>query len=328
MTSQPHQMRADASVAVVIPAYNEEARIGRTLATVPASVRTIYAVNDASTDSTAAAIRRAAETDSRIVLVDLPINSGVGGAIVAGYLRVIESSEDIAVVMAGDGQMDPGDLDDLLAPVKAGLCDYAKGNRFLSDKSSIKDIPRHRLLGNLGLSALTKIASGYWHVSDSQCGYTAINRRALLAVDWSECYPRYGCPNDYLVRLNIANMKVMDVPVRAVYGDDWRSHMRPGKVVFPMLRLLSKLFVTRMFRKYVVLNGHPIALVYTFSCLGFVISMLLFLYVAVRTISTGIIPQTATILWGMGSIVSIQLLLQAFEMDHRDNEWLCAHRRD
>jgi hypothetical protein len=230
--------------------------------------------------------------------------------------------------MAGDGQMDPADLEGLLEPVRAGICDYVKGNRFLSQRSSIRDVPRHRLLGNLGLSALTKVVSGYWHISDSQCGYTAINRRALFAVDWSECYPRYGCPNDYLTRLNIANMKVMDVPVKAVYGDDWRSHMRPMKVALPILRLLWGLFLTRMFRKYVVFNGHPIALVYGFSLLGFVVSVVLFVYLLIRTATTGIIPQTAVILWGMSSIVSIQLLLQAFEMDHRDNEWLYVHQRD
>jgi len=273
-------------------------------------------------------MRICAEADPRITIVDLPCNSGVGSAIVAGYQEVIRNGEDIAVVMAGDGQMDPADLDSIVAPLLSDQCDYAKGNRFLRGRSQIENIPRHRLFGNLILSVLTKIASGYWHVSDSQSGYTAINRRALMAVDWSRCYPRYGCPNDYLVRLNIANMRVSDVPIKAVYGPEWQSHMKPVAIAWPLLLLLFRLFRARMFQKYVVANGHPIVIFYAVAAIGLLSSSLLFLWGAVHTILLGRIPQTATILWGMTGMVSLQLILHAFEMDYRDNEWLCVHRWD
>jgi glycosyltransferase involved in cell wall biosynthesis len=316
------------TIAVVVPTYNEETKIAATLRSIPPRVCKIYAVNDASTDRTSAIMHQCAEADPRIAVIDLPSNSGVGAAIVAGYREVIRNGEDIAVVMAGDGQMDPGDLDSLVEPVLADQCDYAKGNRFLRGRNQIEDIPRHRLIGNLVLSVLTKIASGYWHVSDSQSGYTAINRRALMAVDWSRCYPRYGCPNDYLVRLNIANMRVTDVPIRAVYGPAWQSHMKPVAIAWPLLFLLFRLFRTRMFYKYVVANGHPIVIFYAVAAAGMLMSALLFLWVAFHTVVFGRIPQTATILWGMTGMVSLQLILHAFEMDYRDNEWLCVHRRD
>jgi len=323
--------RHDHRLTVVVPAYNEETKITATLEGIPASVSRIIVVNDASNDRTAEIVRDISSRDERILLINSASNGGVGASIVKGYQRVLEDDdgiEDVVVVMAGDGQMNPSDLEAIVGPVLTGRADYAKGNRFLGGRSEIDKIPRHRLLGNLVLSILTKIASGYWHISDSQSGYTAINRRALEAVDWAKCYPRYGCPNDYLVRLNIANMRVADVPIDAIYGPDWRSHMRPHRIALPLLRLLSQLFLERMFRKYVVANGHPIVFFYLASFLSFSASSLLFLYVVVKTILYGNIPQTATILWGVSGIVSVQLLLQCFEMDYRDNEWLFVHERD
>lgn len=320
-----------ARITVVVPAYNEETKIGAMLAGIPALVSRIYVVNDASSDRTTDIVRACADQDPRIVLIDQPKNSGVGASIVAGYERVLtgaDGAEDIVVVMAGDGQMNPKDLTAIIAPVAQGRADYVKGNRFLAGRNEIDKIPRHRLFGNLILSVLTKIASGYWHISDSQSGYTAINRKALAAVDWSKCYPRYGCPNDYLVRLNIANMRVADVPIDAVYGPEWRSHMRPHRIAWPLLRLLLKLFLERMFRKYVVANGHPIVFFYLASFVCFSLSSLLFSYVLMKTIISGVVPQTATILWGVSGIVSVQLVLQCFEMDYRDNEWLFVHERD
>lgn len=314
-------------VSVVVPAYNEEKKISAMLASVPGFVDSIYVINDCSRDRTAEIVASVAKDDARIRLINLEKNSGVGAAIVRGYQEAIEMDDDIAVVMAGDGQMHPDDLPQLLQPILDGKCDYAKGNRFLRGRAEITKIPLHRLTGNLVLSMLTKIASGYWHVSDSQSGYTAINRTALRAVNWSRCYPRYGCPNDYLVELNISNMRVADIPVTAVYGENWSSSMVPHKVGFSVLALLWRLFWRRMFRKYFFINGHPLVLFYISSFLGLVVSMFLLSYIVWLTFSEGRIPQTAAILFGMSSVMTLQFLLNAFSMDYQDNEWLCIHYR-
>lgn len=321
-------MYKERTVSVVVPAHNEESKIGHVLETMPKYVDRIYVIDDCSSDNTAIIVASKAELDSRIKLIELKINRGVGGAIVEGYQQAIEEGVDIAVVMAGDGQMDPSDLENLLNPIVDNECDYVKGNRFLHPEQGVSEIPKHRLFGNMALSILTKIASGYWHLSDSQCGYTSISRKALLAVDWKSSYPRYGCPNDYLARLNIANIRVMDVPVKAVYGPNWTTKMRVHAVFVPMLKLLFKLFCMRMFRKYVVANGHPIVLFYLASFLSFMISIGLFFYIGFQFFSTGVLPQTAIILWVMFLIVGIQLTLNAFDMDFRDNQWLFAHAND
>jgi hypothetical protein len=135
--------------------------------------------------------------------------------------------------MAGDGQMDPRDLPALLAPLVAGAADYVKGNRFLHPEIWTA-MPASRIVGNLVLSAATRVTSGYHHVFDSQCGYTAIHRRALALIELDELFPRYGYPNDLLSRLHVAEMRVVDVPVRPIYGAAWRSGINLTTALHPI----------------------------------------------------------------------------------------------
>jgi glycosyltransferase involved in cell wall biosynthesis len=236
-------MYGQLSVAVVVPAYNEIDKIGRTIASVPAFVDRIIVVDDGSVDGTGdvvASTRRAG-----LELVRHPQNRGVGSAIASGYRRSLELGVDAACVMAGDAQMDPTDLPSLLDPLASGAADYAKGNRFLWPGVA-RVMPPVRLVGNYVLSWLTRLASGYWHLFDSQCGYTAISREALAALDLGRIFPRYGYPNDILSRLACAGARVIDVPVRPVYGAGWRSGIRPWTVVYPMSFVLARAFGRRV----------------------------------------------------------------------------------
>ncbi|MDL1863030.1 glycosyltransferase family 2 protein, partial [Betaproteobacteria bacterium PRO7] len=208
-------MYRDRRIGVVVPAYNEETQIARVVDTMPAFVDDLIIVNDCSRDRTAEVVRALQANHPRIRLLEHAVNQGVGGAIATGYEWARDNGVDIAVVMAGDGQMDPGDLPALLDPVVDDVADYTKGNRLVTG-DAFRKIPKVRFFGNAALSLLTKIASGYWRVADSQTGYTAINRRALRAIDWQTMYKRYGQPNDLLVKLNVHNMRVKDVPVEPV----------------------------------------------------------------------------------------------------------------
>jgi hypothetical protein len=149
--------------------------------------------------------------------------------------------------MAGDSQMDPADLTGLVEPVIADRADYAKGNRF-AWPNVYRLMPPSRAIGNVVLSHLTRLASGYWHVFDSQCGYTAVNRHALAVILGGEVFPRYGYPNDLLCRLGGHGAKVVDVPVRPVYGAEWHSGIRISHVVIPLLRLIARGLVARIGR--------------------------------------------------------------------------------
>ncbi len=233
-------MYGQLTVAVVIPAFNEEGAILRSIDAVPSFVDDIIVVDDASHDATAVlAARRGVE------IIHHRENRGVGAAIVSGYRHALARGRDVAVVMAGDGQMDPADLPALLEPLAQGRADYCKGNRFL-DRRVWRTMPRSRIVGNLMLSTATKVTSGYWRVFDSQCGYTAITRAALERIDLAHVFPRYGYPNDLLARLHIAGMRVCDVPVRPVYGEGWKSGIKLGTVINPVAMVLLRSWAMRL----------------------------------------------------------------------------------
>jgi len=167
-------------------------------------------------------------------------NYGVGAAIATGYAAAMRAGAEVTAVMAGDSQMDPADLVSLISPVVFGSADYAKGNRFAWPSGVYRVMPLSRLLGNVALSYLTRVASGYRHIFDSQCGYTAANRHALGLILSGEVFPRYGYPNDLLARLGSFGARVVDVPVRPVYGPEWRSGIRIGAVIVPLIRLVLR----------------------------------------------------------------------------------------
>jgi glycosyltransferase involved in cell wall biosynthesis len=255
-------------VAVVVPAHNEETLIGETIRGIPGFVDRIYVVDDRSTDGTVEAVRALAEP--RVELIEHERNLGVGGAILTGYHRALAERVDVTAVMAADAQMDPEDLETLAAPVARGEVDYAKANRLFTGQAW-EVIPRYRYLGNAVLSLLTKIASGYWHVADSQSGYTAISLQYLELLDLDRIYQRYGFPNDLLVHLNVWNARVRDYPSRPIYGVGERSGIRLRKVVPTISWLLVKGFFWRMREKYVIRDFHPLVFFYA---LGLVATLL------------------------------------------------------
>jgi glycosyltransferase involved in cell wall biosynthesis len=248
-------------LAVVVPAHNEETLLQETLAGIPAFVDRIYVVDDASSDATEERGREAAAADARVELIRHEKNRGVGAAIVTGYKRAIEERMDVTCVMAADNQMDPAELVTIVMPVARGEVEYSKANRLFTGQAW-ELIPKHRYLGNAVLSLLTKIASGYWHVADSQSGYTAVSLNTLRQLDLDRIYPRYGFPNDMLVHLNIVNARVRDVPSRPVYGVGERSGIRLRKVVPRISWLLCKAFFWRLREKYVIRDFHPLVFFY------------------------------------------------------------------
>jgi glycosyltransferase involved in cell wall biosynthesis len=251
-------------VAVVVPAHDEEALIGQTLAAIPDLVDRVYVVDDGSTDATAP---RAQETrDPRVEVIVHEQNEGVGAAIVTGYRRALAEGIDVVCVMAADGQMDPTDLETIAGAVARDEVDYAKANRLFTGQAW-ELMPRHRYLGNAVLSMLTKIASGYWHVADSQSGYTAISRELLERLDLDRIYRRYGFPNDMLVHLNVWNARVRDFPSRPIYGQGERSEIKLWRVVPAIAWLLFKGFFWRLREKYVIRDFHPLVFFYALGIL-------------------------------------------------------------
>jgi glycosyltransferase involved in cell wall biosynthesis len=303
-------------IAVVVPSFNEARNIGRVIETMPPFVDSIVVVDDCSRDNMSDVVRMHQEKDPRVVLIRHEVNQGVGGAIATGYKWARDNGADVAVVMAGDGQMDPKDLPALLEPVTSGACDYSKANR-LAYRNAFQEIPKVRLFGNSVLSFLTKIASGYWHIADSQTGYTAINRAALEVIDWDHMYKRYGQPNDLLVRLNVHGFRVVDVPQRPVYGVGEQSKLKVRKVVFKISWLLLKGFLWRLKEKYIIRDFHPLIFFYLLGALLSAASVALFVRLIALWIRDGHVPEITAMAFMMSSAVGLQCIFFAmwFDMD-------------
>jgi len=304
-------------VAVVVPAHDEQELIATTLAGIPGFVDRVYVVDDGSGDATAERARGVG--DPRIEVVAHERNRGVGAAIVTGYKRAAEDGMDVTAVMAADNQMDPGDLGTLALPVVRGEVDYAKANRLVSGEAW-KLIPRARYLGNAVLSLLTKIASGYWHVADSQSGYTAISKQMLDVLDLDRIYAGYGFPNDILVHLNVWNARVRDFPSRPIYGVGERSGIRYRKVVPRISWLLVKGFFWRLREKYVIRDFHPLVFFYAFGFLatlaGLVLGVIEIAYrIAGNDVSVGTVVLIALLL-----ISGSQFTLFAMWFDMESNK--------
>lgn len=305
-------------VAVVVPAYDEERLIASTIAGIPGFVDRIIVVDDGSRDETAAC---AAKADSRVEVVAHERNLGVGAAIVTGYRRAAEEELDVTCVMAADGQMDPADLEQLAAAVARGECDYAKANRLVTGEAW-RVIPRTRYLGNAILSFLTKIASGYWHVGDSQSGYTAVDLRTLRELDLERLYPRYGFPNDMLVHLNVWNRRVRDYPSRPIYGVGEESGIRIRRVVPRISWLLLKGFFWRLKEKYVIRDFHPLVLFYAAGGTLFTAGIVLGLVETGLRIAGNAITAATIVLVALLVVSGLQLVLFAMFFDMEANKHL------
>jgi glycosyltransferase involved in cell wall biosynthesis len=265
-------MYKNKKICVVVPAHNEETQIQKVIQTIPDYVDEIVVIDDASDDHTVNLVKAEMEISKNLHLIEHSANQGVGGAIASGYKWARDKEMDVTAVMAGDGQMDPDDLDKIIDPVVVGNADYSKGNRlFFGDAWNL--IPHYRYLGNSFLSLMTKISSGYWHIADSQGGYTAISLIALKRINPDSIYKYYGMPNDLLIKLNQHDFTVCDVNIKPVYNIGEKSGIRLSKVIPKISWLLFKGFWKRLFFKYVIRDFHPLVFFYSLSFFLFIVSI-------------------------------------------------------
>ncbi|MBN1384075.1 MAG: glycosyltransferase [Elusimicrobia bacterium] len=285
-------MYREKSIALVIPARNEEKLILQTLRSVPEFVDRIYVIDDGSRDDTGKYVSD--HPDKRVALFTHPKSRGPGAAIITGYKKAIEENFDVVVVCGGDNQMPLDQMTDLIDPVIDGKADYAKGNRFMEGGQKLSDMPWNRVLGNTIISILTKIASGYYKIFDVVDGYTAINKKALRAIDWDRAWKKYGYPMDFLVRMNIYKFRVMDIPRRTIYLEGARqSQIKGFSYAVWVSPMLLKNFFYRLYKRYLIGDFHPLIFMY----IAGLILMLLGLFVGIVIIIgklSGVMPTGAT----------------------------------
>lgn len=257
----------------------------------------------------------------RIILISHQYNCGNGKAIARGYKWCKDHALDCVAIMDGDGQMDPEELESLCLPIVNNEVDYVKGNRFLHG-SALVAIPKVRYFGNAMLSILTKITSGYWHVSDTQSGYTAISLRALNRISLYDIYKSYGWPNDVLVKLNIAFCTISETEIKPVYNVGEHSKMKVVKAAPRIFILLIKMFFKRLWIKYFFKDFHPLFLFYNLSFVLGVFSIPYTIKILSYVILGKIVSYETLLLFILLVITSFQCLVSAMWMDIQDNERL------
>jgi len=298
-------------IAVVVPAFREQAHIASVISTMPALVDHIIVVDDASPDNTSAVA--SALRDHRTEVLRHEQNKGVGGAIITGHRRALELGADVSVVMAGDGQMDPEHLPRLLKPLAQDGYAFAKANRFYS-ATSFTGMPLHRIIGNILLTFMTKAASGYWNLVDPQNGYTAITRECLERLPLDRLAERYEFENDQLIWLNILDARAVDVPMPALYGTEV-SNIRMPAVVPRLLLLLFRGFWRRVWHKYVLWSFSAVGLLLITGCLLLAFGTVVGIWATIYSLGPREASTGTWLLSVAPSLVGIQMLVQALALD-------------
>jgi glycosyltransferase involved in cell wall biosynthesis len=261
-------------IAVVIPSFKVKRHILEVIARIGPEVEKVYVVDDCCPDQSGELVETQCR-DPRVVVLRHSKNQGVGGAVMTGYRAAIADGLDVIVKVDGDGQMDPMLIPQLIAPIVMGEADYTKGNRFFSPEA-LSGMPAVRIVGNAGLSFLTKLSSGYWDVLDPTNGYTAINAKVADVLPFDKIAKRYFFESDLLFRLNTVRAVVADIPMLSVYGEE-ESNLKIGKVLWPFLTKNITNTWKRIFYSY-FLRG------FSFASFCFVFGLLLMAF----GISTGL----------------------------------------
>ena len=313
-------MYLEKTICVVVPAHNEATQIGKVIETMPDYVDKIVIIDDASQDQTVKIVKQYIGTQDKIVLLEHKINKGVGGAIATGYKWARDHEIDVTAVMAGDGQMAPEDLVNIIEPVVDETADYSKGNRlFFGD--AWRMIPHIRYMGNSFLSLMTKVASGYWHIADSQSGYTAISLLALNRINIDKIYKDYGMPNDLLIKLNQFDFRVRDIHIKPVYNVGEKSGIKLTRVIPRISWLLWKGFCQRLLFKYVIKDFHPLVFFYALSFLLLGISFPLTIRLFYIWVMRGDIPDINAMALVFSLVSGLQSLFFGmwFDMEYNKN---------
>lgn len=305
-------------IAIVIPAYRVERDIQQVLRNIPAYIKAIIVVDDASPDSSADLVAAAAKKDRRITLIRHPKNQGVGGAMVTGFRKALDLNAQIIVKLDGDGQMDPVHIPALVSPLIEGTADYVKGNRF-RDFEALQQMPLIRRIGNLGLSFLTKAATGYWNVFDPTNGFFAIRADVLAQLPLAKIDKGYFFETSMLANLYLINAHVVDVPLPARYGKE-TSQLSIRRSLFEFPIKLARTFFRRILLKYYIYDFSILSLYLVAGVplllFGLIFGSIKWVEYASRNIPA---PTGTVMLPTLCVILSIQILLSAIELDIKSN---------
>jgi hypothetical protein len=205
-------------------------------------------------------------------------------------------------------------------PIIEGKADYAKGNRLMS-KELRKGMSSWRSLGNFMLTMVTKVGSGYWHITDPQNGYTAISRQALESIDLDSVYTYYGYCNDLLIKMNALGMRAVDVVMPARYGEE-KSKIRYSRFILKVAPMIFKGFLWRLKTKYIMLDFNILVLFYMAGMTLIPAGAALVLWMLFQMVSGNVVSSVYRLFTVFIIIWGVQFLLFAMMLDVQENKSL------
>ena len=307
--SAPNEM----SHAVVVPCFKEKKHVLDVLKRIPTGVTVVYCVDDACPIGTGKHIEENCR-DSRVKVLYNSVNTGVGGAVKRGYQQALADGADIVVKLDGDGQMDPALIPDIVAPIVNGQADYAKGNRFYQ-LDFLEAMPAGRIIGNAGLSFLTKLSTGYWNIFDPTNGFTAVHANVLRLLPLEKIDDRYFFESDMLFRLGTIRAVVVDVPQKAVYGDE-TSHLNVLSSIPKFAFKHFKNILKRLFYNYFLRDFSVASIEWIIGPALLIFGLMFGMYTWTINAQAQTPTPTGTIMIiALSLIVGLQLLLSALQFD-------------
>lgn len=185
----------------------------------------VIVVDDACPESSGGFAKAHFKSNSAVLVLENAHNLGVGGAVKRGMKEGFDRGFDVGVKVDGDGQIEPSLIPSLLEVMDQGNYDCVKGNRF-SRPEDFEQMPAIRLLGNLGLSVLSKLSSGYWRLNDPTNGFIALSSKTYSKLRMEKIANDYFFESDLLFRLGLINARIGELGMTAVYGEE-KSSLRP-----------------------------------------------------------------------------------------------------
>lgn len=300
-------------IGAVIPCYRSKRFVIDVIRNMPELVDKIYVVDDGCPENSGKWVE-AHINDKRVKIIYHRENKGVGGAVISGLKQGVADSVDIMVKIDGDGQMDPSLISKFIAPITGGMADYTKGNRFFNLEDSL-EMPRARLLGNAGLSFLSKLSSGYWSVMDPTNGYVAIHTKIVKQLPLDKLSNRYYFESDMLFRLNTIRAVVRDIPMKSRYRDEV-SNLSVLRSLFDFFFKNINRFGKRIFYNYFLRDFNPASLLFLFGVCLFMFGVVFGGIKWWHSVNFNELASSGTVmLAALPIVVGFQMLLSAFQYD-------------
>ncbi|MBU1109828.1 MAG: glycosyltransferase family 2 protein [Candidatus Riflebacteria bacterium] len=224
---------------LIIPCFNEEASIGKVIEELLPKLSDfkILIVNDCSKDATSEIARQTGDA----IVIDLPVNLGVGGAVQTGFMYAIKHNFSFAVKFDGDGQHDPESIKELIQPLIDEKADIVIGSRFLQKNQGFKSTFWRRC-GIKFFEFVCQILTG-GRLTDPTSGLRAYNRKAINFM--ADHYPSFDYPEPEEIILASKNGLIMvELPVIMRERQAGISTISSALSIYYMLKVtLSMLFV-------------------------------------------------------------------------------------